>query len=102
METLAGVFRGTPPGRRRVRAGEVARQRGHDGDAEDGEGSGDDEGSQVVARDVFEEPWRGAGRLSAVAPTPGLERGSKICRQVCLHYANYCATSSAGQLWTEG
>lgn len=65
---LGGVFRGTPPGRRRVRAGEVARQRGHDGDAEDGEGSGDDEGSQVVARDVFEEPWRGAGRLVSRLP----------------------------------
>lgn len=55
-DALAGVFWGTSLGRRRVLTGEIVRQGGHDGDAEDGERPGYDEGSHVVARDVFEVP----------------------------------------------
>lgn len=56
MNALIGIFPGASSGRRRVLAGEVVRQRGHDGDAEDGERSGYDEGSHVVACDIFEKP----------------------------------------------
>lgn len=57
-DALVRLFRGEASSgrRRRLPAGEVVRQCGHDGDAEDGEGSGDDEGGQVAARHVFEEP----------------------------------------------
>lgn len=56
MQALISIVRGASSGRRRVLAGEVVRQRCHDGDAEDGESSGYDEGSHVVARDIFEKP----------------------------------------------
>lgn len=56
MDALAGVFWGTSLGGRRVLTGEIVRQGGHDGDAKDWERPSYDEGSHVVARDIFEVP----------------------------------------------
>lgn len=53
-------------------AGEVVRQGGHGQSAEDGERARYHEGGRVVARDIFEEPFRGKGRKNIHIKTQSL------------------------------